>query len=205
MTEKEDQMILKTFLCFVWAQLTCLFAIGIAIADSTFLPSLKFSEYGLVENAQALLLLLTSGIYVRAALQRDNCFYFLIAGFVACMFVRELDYFLDYIKHGFWFYIDLVITAVFVVLGVRKGPRRLIAGLRECLNCRSFVWMLAGLTVTLCFSRLIGSHHFWIPAIGENFFYTIKRAVEETSELWGYALMFTSALFLIFEKPGEQP
>ncbi len=197
-------MILKTFFCFVWAQLTCLFAIGAAFGDSIFLPKLKFSEHGLVENAQALLLLITSGIYFWAALQRNNRFYFLISGFVACMFVRELDYFLDCIRHGFWLYIDLTITVIFVILGLRKGPHKLVEGLRECVNCRSFVWMIAGLTVTLCFSRLIGSHHFWIHAIGENFFYTIKRAVEETAELWGDALIFSSALFLIFEEPKKK-
>ncbi len=192
-------MILKTFLCFLWAQVTCLLAVGIACADCILLPDLKFSELGLVENAQALLLLLTSALYLRTALRQNNRFYILVSGFLCCMLIRELDFFLDKLHHGIWFYFSLAAAAGFIFAGLRQGMNRAISDMRLSLSRSSFIWMLAGLTVVLCFSRLIGMHHLWDLAVAEQFFYAIKRIAEETTELWGYFLIFTSALFLRFD------
>lgn len=189
-------MILKTFLCFLWAQLTCLLAVGIACADCVLLPDLKFSELGLVENAQALLLLLSSALYLQAAFHKQNKFYILVSGFLLCMLIREFDVFFDMIFHGSWFYFALAAAVIFIIAGLRSGFGRAVADMRLGLSCKSFVWMIAGLTVVLCFSRLIGMHQLWNLALGEHFFYTIKRVAEETTELWGYLLILSSVLFL---------
>ena len=82
----------------------------------------NLSERSLTELFQQLLLLACVVIFTWSAekVEDSRTLYILIAGFFACMFLRELDYYFDMIVHGFWVYPTLLLAGLVISYAVKK-------------------------------------------------------------------------------------
>ncbi len=185
---------------FIWASATCLITFALSLADIYLFPQEHFTEYGLVEWAQEALLFLAAAMYGYLGLRSNDTFYQLVSGFLLCMFIRELDFLFDFIKHGAWQYVAIAAAAVCIYRVSRSGIRKICDDLCSGIDSRSFFWLFIGLIVVLVFSRLFGMNLFWRSCLGDHFMYDVKRAIEEFTELWGYLLIMTSAASCFIEK-----
>lgn len=158
--------------------------------------ALGTSEYSLVESLQ-LVLIVVSGLVFGAVAwwhrgQRPVAIGFAALA-LACL-VRELDYFLD-----LWFADNLwqVLLAVVVALGgayLLRHRRRYAVGWARLWPSPAATLLFAGAVVLFLFSNLIGHEAFWRVLQGDDYRRIAKLAMEEMTELAGYALCFSGAI-----------
>ena len=158
--------------------------------------ALGTSEYSLVEGLQ-LVLIVASGLVFGAVSwwhrgQRPVAVGFAAVA-LACL-VRELDYFLD-----LWFADNLwqVLLAVVVAVGgayLLRHQRRYAVGWARLWPSPAATLLFAGAVVLFLFSNLIGHEAFWRVLQGEDYRRIAKLAMEEMTELAGYALCFCGAV-----------
>ncbi|MCV9878639.1 hypothetical protein [Brenneria izbisi] len=152
-------------------------------------------EISVTEFSQELLLLLTGGLFlgmaIKSALYRGG--YLLIAGFFFCLFIREIDFFLDGIAHGSWFYFAMLcaIGCIGYALWSRNST---LAGLAHFFQHPAYGYMVCGLLAVLVFSRLIGVNRLWLTLMNEGYVRTVKNMAEEGTELFGYTLCLISSV-----------
>ena len=146
-------------------------------------------ENSFVEYGQELLLLLTTVIFTSMAIKRQSGGLWLIAGFFGCLLIRELDAYFDEIIHGAWKYFALVFVVFVCFKSWKIGVENTIDSLANFMKTRSFIFIFIGLLIVLAYSRLFGMAELWQAVMGDNFNRTVKKVVEEGSELWGYALV----------------
>jgi len=160
-----------------------------------------FTETGPTEIIQSLLLLTSSSLFFIEAFRRPDLrgAMLLVGGFIGCMFIREQDYFLDFLSHGCWVYPALTLAAGCIV-GACLAPRRTLAGLEHFVRWKHFPFLLIGLVIVLAYSRLFGMRMLWEMLLGDNFSYTAKAAMEESSELLGYLFMLVAAILVNADK-----
>ena len=158
--------------------------------------ALGTSEYSLVENLQLLLILVSGFVFGAVAWwhrgQRPVAVGFAAVA-LACL-VRELDYFLD-----LWFADNLwqVLLAVVVAVGgayLLRHRRRYAVGWARLWPSPAATLLFAGAVVLFLFSNLIGHETFWRALQGEHYRRVAKLAMEEMTELAGYALCFCGAV-----------
>ena len=185
--------------------LLCGLASGVIILYLIFLWDIQinrgFGEVGLIELSQSVMLATTTGLYFleayrRPALRRAMV---LVAGFFGCMLIREQDYFLDFIRHGFWVYPALALAFGCIAYAC-TDIRRTIAGLEHFVRWKHFPILLIGLVIVLAYSRLFGSSYGWKLLLGKKFIYSMKAGVEESSELLGYLFILSSAVLANADK-----
>lgn len=160
-----------------------------------------FAETGPTEIIQSLLLLTSSALFFLEAFRRPDLrgAMLLVGGFIGCMLIREQDYFLDFLRHGCWVYPALTLTAG-CIGGACLTPRRTLAGLEHFVRWKYFPFLLIGLVIVLAYSRLFGMRMLWELLLGDNFSYTAKKAMEESSELLGYLFIQVSAILTNSDK-----
>ncbi len=186
------------FCDFIIAALTTCGTIAVVYGDVHLFPQTCFTEYGLVEAMQELLLLIAASILCVVAIERGKNAMFLVSGLLFCMLIREFDLFFErWIAHGSWVYVDLVIAAAFIFLGTRGGIAKTLEDINEIFKQRGFMWLFWGLVVVLIFSRLFGMGEFWQSVLRKGLQYEVKRVAEETLELWGYMLIAVSSFFYL--------
>lgn len=160
-----------------------------------------FSELGPTELIQTLLLsLCTLFLFLEAFRTPDmrNAL-ILTGGFTGCMLIREQDYFLDMISHGFWTWPALMLACGCLVCAAVR-LRETLSSLAVFIRWRHFPLFLAGVVIVLTYSRLFGISVLWKALLPGGEWRVAKNAIEESSELLGYALMLTSVLLLRFRK-----
>ena len=161
-------------------------------------------EGGFVEGAQSALLLLTCASSLFLALQRKNEAFILLAGFFACLFIREQDALLDGVFHGFWAYVAVATAVASVFFALRgSGPAVLVRKLGELTGTQPFAALLCAMAFLLVFSRLFGMQEVWTQLLQGANLRTVKNCVEETTELMGYATAFVSILWCLVERQGK--
>ena len=185
--------------------LLCGLCSGVIILYLIFLWDIQinrgFGEVGLIELSQSVMLATTTGLYFleayrRPALRRAMV---LVAGFFGCMLIREQDYFLDFIRHGFWVYPALALAFGCIAYAC-TDLRRTLAGLERFVRWKHFPILLIGLVIVLAYSRLFGSSYGWKLLLGKKFIYSMKAGVEESSELLGYLFILASAVLANTDK-----
>lgn len=160
-----------------------------------------FVETGPTEILQSVLLLASSSLYFLEAARRPELRHalVLVAGFLGCMFIREQDYFLDFIRHGCWVWPALALA--FACIGFAcTNLRSALAGLEHFVRWKYFPFLLIGLVIVLAYSRLFGMGVLWHSLLGDKFTYTAKTAMEESSELLGYLFILVSAILANTDK-----
>lgn len=123
----------------------------------------------------------------------------LVGGFFACMLIRELDFVFDIIHHGSWLWVALAVAVVCSAVAAADA-RRLLAGIKDYIQHPSYGLVCSGLLTVLVFSRLMGMGVLWHNLLRDDFVRDVKNAIEEGSELFGYALCLLGTVIYFFDK-----
>lgn len=116
-----------------------------------------------------------------------------VALFFLMAFIREFNFLIDK-----WIYPVLVIFVLMIWLFFRDFKKIKQAGIRF-FSIPASQWFLAGLLVTMVFSRLFGRSKFWRILYPGESYRLAKAATEEGIELLGNTVMLISAIeFLLY-------
>lgn len=161
----------------------------------------RFREESFIENAQVCLLLASTICFAvsgRFCRKREGLAT-LLAGMAMIALVREMDWEFDDITHGFWKVPALLVAVAMagVFWRVRAGFWRAAA---EMTTSPSWAWLSAGFLTVLVTSRIYGWKGNWHALLGTTpYTRSIKRAVEEGTELIGYTLIALGAVTFLLE------
>ncbi|MDQ1212925.1 hypothetical protein [Pantoea anthophila] len=122
----------------------------------------------------------------------------LVAGFYACMLIRELDFVFDAIQHGSWVWFALAVTAGSLAVALRT-PKKTVQALAALLQHRSWPVMASGFLVVLVFSRLFGVHVLWQHLMLGDYNRVVKNMAEEGTELLGYSLCWLASVRYVWQ------
>lgn len=150
-------------------------------------------EISVTEITQEALLLVAALVFWYGAWKKPKVrgFLVLVAGFFSCMFIREMDQFLDDIWHGFWFWPALLMALVTISYSRFAAKNTTRQALLDFINTKPYYFILIGLIVLLVFSRTFGSGNLlWHDLLPEGNSSLVKTVVQEGLELLGYAFIF---------------
>lgn len=155
----------------------------------------RVGETSVTEHVQESLLFLAACIYGWAAMKRPDYrgALVLLTGLLACMLIREQDSVFDRISHGAWVY-PAWLCAFATLYIAYKNRDTIISAIVRFRAQSFFAYLSIGLLVVLGFSRIFGTGALWdmvVPGFADG---RIKTAVQEGLELFGYALVFYSAI-----------
>lgn len=209
--ENNIKFILKEFLQFIQHALITivllLIMFGIIYVDMKQFGSIP--ELSLTEIIQELLLLSSACIFSLVAYKHQRQGVWLVAGFLFCMFVRELDGIFDLIFHGAWKYIALPLAVFFIFLAFKNGLAPVLEDLAHFMKKRNYRYLFLALILILIVSRIVGCLSLIkLVAIHDNINqqYLLKNFLEEGTELVGYLILFFTSCcyYLEFHKESKE-
>ncbi len=127
----------------------------------------------------------------------------LICGLFSMMFIREGDYYLDFVYHGFW-KVPVLLVLISTLFYSYKYRATIIGPLNQYKNTKTFTYIFIGFLITVVFSRLFGTGSLWIELSGSTDSGFIKTVVQEGLELFGYALIFIGSVLLHLSKSTDK-
>ncbi|MCJ8337909.1 MAG: hypothetical protein MJK10_05520 [Pseudomonadales bacterium] len=127
----------------------------------------------------------------------------LICGLFSMMFIREGDFYLDFVYHGFW-KVPVLIVLISTLYYSYKNRATIIAPLNQYRNTKTFTYIFIGFLITVVFSRVFGTGSLWVELSGNTDSGFIKTVVQEGLELFGYSLIFIGSVLLHFKKSADQ-
>ena len=164
----------------------------------------ELSEIGFVEISQCLCLVAIFLAYFHFSKfdKENSALFVLMGGFFACLFVRELDLFLDTVfYHGAWKVAALAVAFTCIFFALKKQSLSNLANsLLNFTKTPQFGLMLGGLLCVLIFSRFFGMRIIWDAVSLSERANFVKEVAEETCELFGYTLIFLATAWLGFER-----
>lgn len=188
--------VLKCFAKFFGLALVAVLAVGLMVAlayiDISAAGRIKDASY--TENLQETLLLFSSIIFIYLAKKKNARGLLLVAGFFACMWIREWDAVFDEIFHGAWKYFAIPTAIGFTYLGIREGMQKVWDDLATFMKSKSYDIIVTGLIIVLVVSRILGNRAIWMLMSGPDFKYVFKTFIEEGVELLGYMVIFAGSL-----------
>ncbi|TRX54490.1 hypothetical protein [Thalassomonas sp. M1454] len=177
--------------------ITSLLAAGVfhTIRIDYFILENQLRETSLTEFLQQLFLLVSLSVFTYSAHkdEKSRPLYVLIAAFFGCMLIREMDYFLDMIFHGFWFYPAISVAVIAIIYSARH---------KSCLNksalkfsqTNAYFNILVGLVIIMIFSRLLGSGGaLWKEVMLDDYRHLYKTIIQEGLELFGYMFLLVGS------------
>lgn len=199
--DSSRDIVLKNFAKFFMLAFGALLAIGLMVAlayiDISAAGRIKDASY--TENLQETLLILSSAIFIYLAKKKKSRGLLLVAGFFACMWIREWDAVFDDIFHGAWKYIAIPTAIGFTYFALREGMQKVWDDLAEFMKSKSYDIVVTGLIIVLIVSRLLGNRAIWMLMSGPDFKYVFKTFIEEGVELLGYMIIFTGSMHYYFQ------
>ncbi|MDX1571025.1 MAG: hypothetical protein R3200_11110 [Xanthomonadales bacterium] len=150
-----------------------------------------FTEHTILEGMQLVAMAVpTIALVVFAAIQSSTrTLSATLALLLVCATIRELDLFFDtYVFDGAW---QLLLSAT-LALGatlVWRDWQRFRNQAWALASTAAMGLLAAGTLTTTVFSRLFGMSEFWLAVMQERYDRSVKNAVEETVELYGYTLI----------------
>ncbi len=118
----------------------------------------------------------------------------LVAGFFACLLMRELDGLFDPISHSAWCWPFLLIAITSVAIAFNPANRQdTLRALAAFTRTPAFGTLSTGLCV-LVFSRVFGMGALWHLILDDGYARLAKTAVEEGIELMTYAMWLVGSL-----------
>ena len=165
----------------------------------------NIGEISLTEFTQVVLLLTSILIFSYSAWRYAGSrgFLILVAGFLSCMLVRELDFLFDKIRHGFWAWpaIGIAIASIF---SAQKNRGTVFEPMAAFVNTKPYYHIIFGLLVTLLFSRIFGSGNLFWQHVVSDYSHLYKSTLQEGLELFGYLFIaYGSYLFFRHRKVGN--
>lgn len=190
---KEDlRFVIKNFIYFLLYGVVCALVLGCIYLDIKHFKYLP--ERGFVERAQELLICVSASVFLWLAWKKNKSGLWLVGGFLACMFIRELDIVFDKIFHGAWAYVAIPVACLCILKAWKNGFKETVASLAEFMRTQAFTRLSSGLLAVLVFSRLIGYKPMWKLAMGKHYYWNVKFIAEEGTELFGYSIIFLAAV-----------
>lgn len=187
---------------FIGLALVALLPVATVYLDAIVLQN-DLPEAGVTETVQAVLLLVSALLFARKAQRNPEArgFLVLVAGFFLVMLIRELDYYLDVIVHGFWVYPALLVTAAAIGYAVKaKGTTQ--SPIVAFGHSQQGAIICVGLVIVLIFSRLFGTGSFWAHILQDGYLLLAKTIVQEGLELLGYGIILFGSVYRR-KKPGS--
>jgi len=160
------------------------------------------SEVSVTEFSQSIVILLTVLLFLSKAKKEPESagLFILISSFFAMVFIREADYYLDFVYHGFW-KVPVFITFFSTLFLAYRHKNTIIAPLLNYQNSKAFTYALIGLLMTIVFSRLFGTRSLWAFIIEDAG--NTKTLVQEGLELLGYSLILMGAFIAQFTQKQQ--
>ena len=152
------------------------------------------TEYGLVEWSGLVLSAVSGALMTLCAIRAKSGrgAHALAAAFFFDMSIREIDFMLDRAFGAcIWPWALTAVTLTFTAVTVRYA-KTVYPGLRAMRRSRRFPLFACGAALMLFVSQIIGRPSFW-NSLGIADAAVISRFIEESVELFGYALMFAWA------------
>jgi hypothetical protein len=167
---------------------------GFIYLDTSILNN-RLTELSFTEFAQSGFILISTVLFLIKTKKEPSSagLFILISGLFAMMFVRESDYYLDAIYHGFW---KVPVSIIFIVclFFTYKNKTKIIQPLLKYQNTKAFTYTFIGFLITIVFSRLFGTGSLWIEIATSADSSYIKTVVQEGLELFGYSLVLMGAI-----------
>ena len=153
-------------------------------------------ETSITEFMQQLLLLVAVIVfYINAKLDpKGRAFWILVAGFFGCMFLRELDHYMDAIVHGFWFYPTITLALGTIYYAFRNSAN-MVTTAHDFKQGKAYLYIFIGLVIVLIFSRVFGTGSLWQALMADNYDRLYKTIIQESLELFGYLFIFIGACY----------
>lgn len=146
-------------------------------------------ETSLTELSQGVLLFVCA---LRFGIGAWSCpqsrgFLVLVTGFFSCLFIREMDAFLDKMAfHGFWVWPAALLALAAIACSMRSRDT-IVKPMADFVGTKSYFSILFGLVLLLVFSRVFGSGSLlWKPVMGEAYQPLFKTTLQEGLELLSY-------------------
>lgn len=191
----------------ITASLTAQAAVMLLVPVIVGLDLMKYGggirETSLTEFTQELLIAMSALIFAFGAYRKRFARggLTLIAGFMGCIAIREMDVYLDLVFHGFWVYPASALALGSIAYAI-TCRRTVIKPLLWYSREKFFTYLTIGFLILLFFSRLFGTSEIWSLALdGGEGVTAIKSTVQEGLELLGYMLVFIGAFLFQFRKP----
>lgn len=124
--------------------------------------------------------------------EKGRAFWVLVAGFFGCMFLRELDHYMDAISHGFWFYPTMALAIGTIAYAFKNGENMVSTAI-EFKQGHAYLYIFIGLVIVLVFSRVFGTGSLWEDLMADNYDRLYKTIIQESLELFGYFFIFIGA------------
>lgn len=177
---------------------TIVTATTLCIFFDVFVSGAMAAEGYLTETMQNILLLSMVVSYLSLAVKKVELrpAMLLVAGFFACMFIRELDYLFDKTPIS-WFIVCIVISAACFSYAAKHFSLT-VSGLSAFCSSKSFILICTGLICLLIFSRLLGMKVLWQAVLGDNYVRAAKTLTEEGIELFSYTICTIGSLVYAF-------
>ncbi|QHI69638.1 hypothetical protein [Tichowtungia aerotolerans] len=158
------------------------------------------SERSLTELTQASLLFLSISLFAYGSRKHNDSkgFFVLAAGFFGSMFVREMDWAFDHVRHGFWVWPAILLSISCIAYVMNHHKNTVLKPMLYFLESKLSSYIVFGLIVVLVFSRIFGSgtliwNHFTCPPV-------FKGALQEGLELFGYVFIAYGAFNFVLKK-----
>ena len=148
------------------------------------------SEHSSTEILQAILTALAASVYWVRSVQLHEYRSWLqaLAGFFTLVLIREMDFYLDYIYHGFWSLLASLLLVLVLVMTWRSR-HTFRSGLMHYLSHNAHVYVMIGVVMVVLFSRIFGSSDFLLAIMEEQYNPAFKTSMQEGLELFGYFLI----------------
>ena len=128
----------------------------------------------------------------------DHCLVY-SALFLATLAIREHDFLFE--KTWLHWSIPALITGLSAVAWAWFQRDKIASALTAWTAHPASSMLLVGLATLLVFSRLFGKEALWQTMLGDNYHRSMKNMVEESTELFGYALIVASLCLHVMLKP----
>lgn len=159
----------------------------------------QLSEVSITEFMQEIFIFIAALIFYRASSKHleSKGLFILMAGLFAMMFVREGDYYLDAIFHGFW-KVPVAMILITTVYFAYQNRKTILEPMLTHMESKPFVYIFIGFMIIVIFSRVFGTGSLWREIMGDNYHHLYKTIIQEGLELFGYSLLFYgSVLFYL--------
>ncbi len=174
---------------------------AIAVRDD--FEQAMFREGGEIESCQFALIAAAAVLLWLAALRggrgKPRAFWAGLGALMAVAAVRELDSFLPRAVPGLhWTYLAALCWAG-VALAAWRGGRPCRRACFDWLSSAAGGVCWAGFICVVVFAQVFGQADFWQGVMGDSYERVVKIVVEESIELFGYALILAGAIETLFQ------
>ncbi len=197
MKNNQVKSLIFEFLALIILMLLIPFFISV---DITILKN-GLSEISITEFMQEFFIFVSAVIFYKSLTKEPESkgLFILVAGLFTMMFIREGDYYLDAIVHGFW-KLPVAIVLIATLYYAVKNRATILQPLLMHIQTKMGTYILIGFLVIVVFSRAFGTGSLWRDIMGDDYHHLYKTVIQEGLELFGYSFIFYGSVLFYFKK-----